>query len=356
MSSSVFHGRANAAGMILVLCGWTAGVVVAADPVPATGGSAAKTPGETPGIAESSLDFSRPNFSDLKDRFPQRSETFDGLFSRPGSQSMPPVPLPSLIPDKRTRQLLDDQKNWVFITPDDVIDKYMSQDFLRIPEFGPDGKERTSSSALERFYERLSRGRSVTNKPARYDLFGRQIQNDGQNDSESAQDLNSFNGSANPFASMDDLSNPGLNPNSANRDALLDMMGLKNNRSRMTLEDTRREQDAHDLQLEAFKKALDFQSTPAPEAFNPAGNAGGQNFSWNVNSGGYAAGSQRNPSDGLPGAFTYSPSYSAIPRLPAYPTAPIAPGQPTFSTPLPTVTATRIGPPKPDFTIPQRKF
>ena len=79
------------------------------------------------------------------------------------------------IQSKRVKELLERRKNWVFMSPEDLVGAPTVEEILKAPELGPDGQEKKELPALERYYERLATKRSATDNPLQPkndDLFG----------------------------------------------------------------------------------------------------------------------------------------------------------------------------------------
>ena len=77
--------------------------------------------------------------------------SLDGAFAPP---MFPPAPR-QVIPSKRLQELLEKQKNWIFMTPDELLAPPSAEDVLNVPKYGPDGQEKKKLTPLERFYESL---------------------------------------------------------------------------------------------------------------------------------------------------------------------------------------------------------
>ncbi len=72
---------------------------------------------------------------------------------------MPPVrsPNPQSAPNKRQRELIDQRKNWAFIDSADLLPQANVDDMLHVKEYGPDGKEKQSLGAIDKYYENLGK-------------------------------------------------------------------------------------------------------------------------------------------------------------------------------------------------------
>lgn len=299
---------------------------------------ATNAPAEEGASGESSAgSASSENSSLVPDRsikVPDRPNTLNDLFG--GNRSRPPqrfVPPRQNVP-RGPRNLLDDS-NWGFLTPNDVVRDYMSKTVPTLPDFTRDGRDRNTMSPVERYYERQMRGGGAT---------------DSASDGADATSP----GFVNPLSGVGiDVGYDALRPSSPHLvdlptrvDSLPDLLGLRNN---PYSPESIRERAAAERQTEAFRKALEVRppggitSLPqqntrswiaSPSSFNPA-------FV------------QTAPDPLLSGSYN-SAFAVATPAAPAAPMAPSAPGQ-SRETINPTTTK-RIAPPKPDFSLPQRRF
>jgi hypothetical protein len=64
---------------------------------------------------------------------------------------------PPVIQNKQVQQLLDRRKDWIFMTPEEMMAIPKAEDLLKPSEYGPDGQEKKKVSPMERFYEGLNR-------------------------------------------------------------------------------------------------------------------------------------------------------------------------------------------------------
>jgi hypothetical protein len=266
-------------------------------------------------------------------KIPDRPSTLDDLFG--GNRSRPQrIAPPRQTGPRGPRNLLDDS-NWGFLTPNDVVRDYMSKTVPTLPDFTRDGRDRNTMSPVERYYERQMRGGGATDSAS-----------DGA-DATSPSFVNPLSG-VGIDVGYDALrpSSPHLVDLPTRVDSLPDLLGLRNN---PYSPESIRERAAAERQTEAFRKALEVRppggitSLPqqntrswiaSPSSFNPA-------FV------------QTAPDPLLSGSYN-SAFAVATPAAPAAPMAPSAPGQ-SRETINPTTTK-RIAPPKPDFSLPQRRF
>lgn len=91
------------------------------------------------------------------------SDLFDSGNSLQGV--MAPVYLsPVLSPSqrKRLKDQEDRRKNWEFAQPDDAAELPTAEDLLNLPEYGADGRDKKSSSVVQRYLERVDPSRKQT--------------------------------------------------------------------------------------------------------------------------------------------------------------------------------------------------
>jgi hypothetical protein len=111
-------------------------------------------------------------FKPLKKPFSARGSLDAILITPPMRHQSEPV-----IPSKKAREKMEQQKNWVFMSPDDFAEGPSMEEIFNIREFGPDGKEREKRSAVERYYDSLDRkanGETNGNKAANGERYNSQ--------------------------------------------------------------------------------------------------------------------------------------------------------------------------------------
>ncbi len=67
----------------------------------------------------------------------------------------PRPPAPSALQSKRAKELLERRRDWIFMTPEDLLDTPTVDQILKTPDPGSDMKSRRELPALERYFERL---------------------------------------------------------------------------------------------------------------------------------------------------------------------------------------------------------
>jgi hypothetical protein len=72
---------------------------------------------------------------------------------------------PSVIQNKRVKELLERRKNWVFMTPEDLLGGPTVDEILKAPQFETDGQEKQDLPSFDRYYQRLAAKRPVANRP-----------------------------------------------------------------------------------------------------------------------------------------------------------------------------------------------
>lgn len=331
---SVVHGAVAGLGLVLVIGSGRVQAEQKSAPAGDVSGSAASGDG--------SDNISPRRRINLPDRPRTMNELFGNRSSHSASVPAPP-PAPAV---RRTKTLLDDQSNWGFVTPEDVVQDYMAKEILRMPEYGADGQEKTPMSPVERYYDRQMRGR----------IDAGNVQRNSQ--TFSVDNLYHQAGTRSP---AENLAQYGINPNvlsgaapdfSENRtrpEALSGLLGFRNN---PLASDLIKEQEANQRQMDAFRRALDFQPpTGAPNLPNPTAGVPERSRGWDNTSPILNPAMARDPFDSVGGTYN-SALATAAPAAPSAPAAPEAPGR-QYTTPT---VAPRLAPPKPDFSLPQRRF
>jgi hypothetical protein len=70
---------------------------------------------------------------------------------------------PSAVQSKRAKELLERRKNWVFMTPDELLGGPTVEQILQAPDYGADGRLEKDLPAMESYYERLLPKRPAKN-------------------------------------------------------------------------------------------------------------------------------------------------------------------------------------------------
>jgi hypothetical protein len=103
-----------------------------------------------------------PNFT------PQSS--LDGV-----SAPLPPNATPSATQSKRLKELLERRRNWVFMSPEDLLAVPSLEEILNASEFGADGRPKKQAPTLEQYYDRIVTKRSTAFRTDQWkddELFG----------------------------------------------------------------------------------------------------------------------------------------------------------------------------------------
>jgi hypothetical protein len=90
---------------------------------------------------------------------------------------VPPArpPAQSAVQSKRAKELLERRKNWMFMTPEDLLAAPTIDQILTMPERGADGLEKKDLPPMEKYYQSLIPKRHAKPNPAedgQDDLFG----------------------------------------------------------------------------------------------------------------------------------------------------------------------------------------
>jgi hypothetical protein len=67
---------------------------------------------------------------------------------------------PPVIQSKRVRELLDRQKNWVFISPEEQATELTEEEMMGVTLLDEQGQKKTSISPLEKYYQNLDRAQA----------------------------------------------------------------------------------------------------------------------------------------------------------------------------------------------------
>jgi hypothetical protein len=89
----------------------------------------------------------------------------------------PPIrpPATSVIQSKRAKELLERRKNWIFMSPEDLLAGPTVDDILKTPRYDANGQEKKELEPMERYYQRLAAKRPGTkniNQTTGDELFG----------------------------------------------------------------------------------------------------------------------------------------------------------------------------------------
>ena len=105
------------------------------------------------------LDLKRGGLRDMEEdlsKFFPRSfspgSSLDGL----GATPLPASPVP-VMPNKRAKEARERRLNWVWQNPAELTSGPTAEELFKLPEYGPDGKEKKKSPSVENFYQRLER-------------------------------------------------------------------------------------------------------------------------------------------------------------------------------------------------------
>jgi hypothetical protein len=121
-------------------------------------------------------------------------ESFSPKGSLEGVTAPPPrTPSAPTVPSKRVKELLEKRKNWVFMSPEDLMGAPTVEDVLKTPQLGSEGEEKKELPALERYYRRLVTKQGKAENPLETkheDLFGTPNKPDSHDERASEKDSN----------------------------------------------------------------------------------------------------------------------------------------------------------------------
>jgi hypothetical protein len=278
--------------------------------------------------------------------------SLDGVVARPPRPSAAPV-----IQNKHLKDLLERRKDWVFMTPEDLLDVPTVEQILKAPKFGAEEQDKKDLPAVERFYQRLAAKRSEAKnplQPGNRDVFAPPVDSTPGEESASRDDTALPSGVKESAEELNKLFDP-VNSDSpfvraAPRGSLSDIFGF----GTKTLSP---------LEVREHKKFIDdYHSMVDPGWRAPVAATGGNPFSALAE----AAAPTSTPALATPGLPSSAPRTAIeaqydvrYPRLGPLDLPDVnaqAVGQTRPATPLPTVETTRILPPAPSFTAPKRSF
>ena len=246
MSFRPFCSRYCQTALVAVLCLGPGAVLRAADPVGTNAPAATNevtTPVEKTFLQTIGSHFFKPNPALVK-------SPFNSMTALPA-----PAPLPrQSLPLNNRRDTLDPQKDWRFAPSDQIAEKFIAQEVLKLKDYDVDDNATGPAAELARFYQRLLRGDNETNRMHSVDADGRRT--DGTSDEPNGPGTKS---SASDGSVKDYFKSEG---DTLHASSLGDLLGLSKPE---TPEDIRmrKEQQA---QMESFRRLLGLPSPPAPAA------------------------------------------------------------------------------------------
>jgi len=123
------------------------------------------------------IEFSDPRSAEITTNLNQLSSKRGGLreleedlfkplqsFSLKGSLDgveAPPFPMSPArrLPSRKEKERLEQRRNWFLNSPDDLTSGPTPEEIFNLPEYGPDGKEKSKKTPIEKYYDRLDRER-----------------------------------------------------------------------------------------------------------------------------------------------------------------------------------------------------
>ena len=139
------------------------------------------------------IDFSEPRSDEVATNLHQLTNKKDGLkqleedlyapmqmFTPKSSLDgvpAPPIrpPATSALPSKRAKELLERRKNWIFMSPEDLLAGPTVDDILKTPRYDANGQQKKELEPIDRYYQRLATKRPGTkniNQSTGDELFG----------------------------------------------------------------------------------------------------------------------------------------------------------------------------------------
>jgi len=195
--------------------------------------------------------------------FPPKS-SLEGVVAPPLRSPAGPV-----IQNKRVKELLERRKNWIFMTPEDLLTGPTVEEILKSPQYEANGQEKKDLPAMEQYYRRLAAkrpGGDNLNQPKIDDLFGLpktpnpRDQPASQDDSNLPAELRESALALKQLSGLDTEGDPF--GRSATRNSFSDTFGLDGNPS------SREQVLAHKKYMDEYRSIVD-PGWQRPAAANP---------------------------------------------------------------------------------------
>jgi hypothetical protein len=234
-----------------------------------------------------SIDFSEPKSDEITTNLHQLTSKKDSLkqleedlyqplqaFTPKSSLEGVVAPLPrppavSAIQNKRVKELLERRKNWVFMTPEDLLSGPTVEEILKSPQYEKNGQEKKELPPLERYYQRLSAKRTGRINPSQStsdDLFGTPKASNSRDQIDSGDDANLPSGLRESALALKQLAAPDTSGDpfalSAPRNSFSDTFGLDGNAL------PKEEVLAHKKYMDEYRSLVD-PGWQRPDAANP---------------------------------------------------------------------------------------
>jgi hypothetical protein len=268
--------------------------------------------------------------------------SLEGFFDPP-EQRRRPV---SAAQSKRAKELLERQKNWVFLDPDNQATGLTAEQIFNLPEYDADGQEKKKLSVFEQYLENQERkrtGKTKSGKTRAENLAGSNKDEASRDDAGNTDDVKGY-GEREQSLKKSFGNEFGNNPAALGRGTFTDIFGLG--------EKTPSAEDAakHKAYMSEFQSLLNSGWQAPAESF------GGLADPARTTAGTVGA------LDSLPGLSRRESSSSFSGATPTFNSTPARTTLQDFnvkSSSLPNVTpapATKVTPPTPTFTAPRRAF
>jgi hypothetical protein len=275
--------------------------------------------------------------------------SMDGVFDPPQRRHTV-----SAVQSKRAKELLDRQKNWPFLDPDDLTAGPTAEQIFNLPEYDADGQEKKKGSVIERYYEKEERKRVAREKAGKSkadELYGESKDSDSKDEIAAKDDPKGSRSLGGRESATGKLfgTEPGSSTASFGHGTFSDIFGM--GEKTPSVEDVAK----HKAHMEEFRSLLNSGWQPPASSFNSLGGIADSAKPAFSSSGAFDSlpGSSRREGassfSGVAPAFNSAPARSAFPDLNARSASSLSP----TPTPAP---ATRLTPPTPTFTAPRRAF
>jgi hypothetical protein len=281
---------------------------------------------------------------------PQSS--LDGVIARPNRPQAAPV-----IQSKRAKELLERRKNWMFMSPEEMMAGPTAEEVLKAPQYGADGQEKKETPIFDRFYRNMGRKRPGTDNLTQSkddDLFGAPSKSNSRDESATQDDSKLPGGLRESAETLKKLFESGSSDNpfvqTEARGNLMDTFGP------VAKPLTKEEVQEHKKYMDGYRSVVD--SSWRPPAVGPAGNplaipADTAPSAWKA-AAGLPNSSSLAPSRGFDAQSAVVNPMLGPPELPNVNAQAL--GQTRSAVALPSFESRRVAPVAPTFMAPSRSF
>src|SRR6185436_10636005 len=107
------------------------------------------------------LNSKRGGLRELEEDLFKPLQSFSLKGSLDGVEASPIPVTPARRPlTRKEKERLEQRRNWFLNSPDDLTRGPTAEEIFNLPEYGPDGKEKSKKTPIEKYYDRLERERT----------------------------------------------------------------------------------------------------------------------------------------------------------------------------------------------------